>query len=76
MAIMMRTTKVSLGFLNREIGDRTMDQARKLVSSGEAKWVQAPFRTLKLVSLGYELGESEHFIVEVAPNHFVPAGWV
>lgn len=56
--------KISLGVLNRDLDGRTLEEAKRLVSAGEARWVHARFQTLKLVPVGYQLEESELFVAE------------
>lgn len=68
----MMIPKISIAAVQRELDGRTMEEARELVRQGEARWIRGQLATLRLVPPGYSLGESELFIVEAAPDHFVP----
>lgn len=59
------TSTIRLSVVNRELDGRTMDEARSLVTQGEARWVRGSLATLKIVPPSYTLEEDELFVHEV-----------
>lgn len=68
----MMLPKIAIAAVQRELDGRTMDEARALVRQGEARWISGKLATLRLVPPGYTPEGHELFVVEVAPDHFVP----
>lgn len=68
----MQLRNMHLAMVNKDLGGRTLAEARRMVMNEEACWVYAKHSTLKLVSYGYELQDGEQFLKETCEGGFIP----